>query len=225
MSINNILLNFAQQDLVLARKATERAKINNSLAQLQKVLKNKLDVSEFLTFGSYTRNTILPRKFDPKSDIDLMVIFNSNYTSNTYRNQLSKALNETYPNSLSAKDYPSVKLELNHIKFDIVPALKERGFMSGMKYYIPDKSNGWQRTNPNDINQKLMNKNQTYGDNIIRQVIRLCKHWNANAGRPFDSYLMEKTIIDLWYWGNENTYERFLKTLNTLAGDRPMSLS
>ncbi|MCT4580104.1 MAG: hypothetical protein N4A35_01695 [Flavobacteriales bacterium] len=219
--MNNKLQRFAQNELVLARSAVERQRINSSLSQLEKVITNKLQIQNLIRFGSYTRNTILPRKFDNKSDVDLMVIFNSRYTPETYRGQIAKAINTAYPNSLSKKDFPAVKLELNHIMFDIVPAIIENNYWSGTIYLIPDKGNNWIKTEPNDINDDLSQKNQSYGGNVIRQVIRLCKHWNANAGYPLSSYLMEKKIISLWYWGNENTYERFLKTLDSIAGHLP----
>jgi len=219
--MNNRLQKIAQNDLVLTRKATERNKINTSLTQLERVLRNKLNLSEFKRFGSYTRNTILPRKYDRNSDVDLMVVFNGNFSSGTYRKHILDTLTKAYPNSISKKDFPAIKLELNHIKFDIVPAIKERDYWSGIQYYIPDNRNGWRKTTPNDVNQDLSDKNQSVGGNIIRQVIRLCKHWNANAGYPFSSYLMEKEIISHWYWGNEDTYERFLKTLNDIAGNIP----
>ena len=219
--MNYKLQKFAQTDLVLARSATERQRINSSLSQLERVITNKLEVQKIIRFGSFTRNTILPRKYDSKSDVDLMVVFNTRYTPETYRGQIAKVLNTAYPNSLSKKDFPAVKLELNHIMFDIVPSIVENDYWSGTTYFIPDKGNNWIKTTPNDINDDLATKNQSYGDNIIRQVIRLCKHWNANAGYPLSSYLMEKEIIKLWYWGNENTYERFLKTLNSIAGNIP----
>jgi len=218
MDINRILRKFAQEELVLARNDTERANIKSSLNHLQTIIKNNLNVTEVTVFGSYTRNTILPRKYDPESDVDIMAVFTGDFTPETYRSQLSRLLNRAYPNSLSKKDFPAVKLELNHIKFDIVPAIEDSGFFSS-GYYIPDKTNNWQRTEPNDLNGPLSEKNKSYGGNVIRQVIRLCKHWNATWGRPWDSYLMEKEIINLWFWGNEDTFSRFLKTMNSIAGD------
>lgn len=226
MNINSQLVKFASQELILARSATEREKINNSLSHLEEVLKNSLgnEIHSFVRFGSYTRNTILPRKYDPNSDVDLMVIFNTTnglYTTNTYRNKLVKVVANTYPNSISNKDFPVVKLQLNHIMFDLVPThIKPNFWGGGLNYYIPEKSNGWRETFPNDINDDLSQKNKSYGNNTIRQVIRLCKHWNANAGYPLESYLMEKQIINLTFWGDEDTYTRFLKTLNSIAGHR-----
>lgn len=224
ISINNRLATFAQQELVLSHNDTERNKINASLSQLEKVLKDKLttNVKEFIRFGSFTRNTILPRKYDAKSDIDLMVVFNTangRKTAGTYRKNLLDIISVAYPNSVSKKDFPAVKLELNHIMFDIVPAYSEESW-GNKSYYIPDSGDGWRRTTPNDINDSLASKNTSYGNNVIRNTIRLCKHWNAGAGYPLESYTMEKDIINLIYWGNEDTYERFLKTLNTIAGSR-----
>jgi predicted nucleotidyltransferase len=224
MNINSKLSKFAQEELVLARSSNERDRINGSLSQLEYVLSNKLDIKEFLRFGSYTRNTILPRKYYSKSDVDLLVVFNtlsSSFKPNTYRKQIHQVLDHSYPNSISKKDFPAVKLELNHIMFDIVPSQMVNSFFYGYNYYIPDSGNDWCKTYPNDLNSEISKKNQSYGGNIIRQVIRLCKHWNATSKYPLESYLMEKEIIQLWYWGNENTYERFLKTLNSIAGNRP----
>ena len=221
MNINSILSNFAQQELVLARSSIERNRIDSSLTQLEKVISSKLNIKQFIRFGSYTRNTILPRKYYSKSDIDLMVVFNTAngvMTSGTYRKYILDVLSYAYPNSISKKDFPVIKLQLNHIMFDVVPAYSEDSFWGGRNYYIPDSGNGWRLTVPNDINDELANKNQSYGGNIIRQVIRLCKHWNASAGYPLESYLMEKEIVNLMFWGNENTFERFIKTLSSIAG-------
>lgn len=225
MNINNILVKFASQDLILARSSNERTRINNSLNILESKIKYGLgqDVSRFLRFGSYTRNTILPRRYDPSSDVDLMVIIkNGNrFTPNTHRTRIQNILTKAYPNSLSRKDFPVVKLELNHIMFDIVPAYTETSIWGYERFFIPDKYSNWRETFPNDINQTLSDKNKNYGENVIRNVIRLCKHWNASAGYPLESYIMEKKILQLSFWGTENTYERFLKTMNQIAGNRP----
>lgn len=224
ISINNKLVTFAQQELVLAHDDTERDRIKASLGQLETTLKNKLKgIKEFIRFGSFTRNTILPRKYDSLSDVDLMVIFDTSavkYNPGTYRKWLLDTLTLAYPNSISKKDFPAVKLELNHIMFDIVPAYADT-FLYSTTYYIPGTADNWRSTVPNDINQSLADKNQAYGNNIIRNIIRLCKHWNAQSGYPKESYLMEKEILNLYYWGNSDTYETFLKTMDSIAGNRP----
>lgn len=225
MNINNKLTAFAQQELVLARNDTERGKIRASLSQLEKKLNDKLDnIEEFIRFGSFTRNTILPRYYDPESDVDLMVVFNTNSwkkTPGTYRKNLHDVISSAYPYSISKKDFPAVKLELNHIKFDLVPAYYEESFWSNSRtYYIPGDADGWQTTEPNDINQLLADKNQSYGENIVRNVIRLCKCWNAGAGYPFESYEMEKWILNRFFYVGDNLYDKFISLLNDLAGDQ-----
>lgn len=224
MNINSKLIAFAQNELVISHTEVEREKIKTSVGQLEKVLKAKLgsNIKEFVRFGSFTRNTILPRKYDPDSDIDLMVIFNTSSEikkPETYRNWILDSVSISYLNSISKKDFPAIKLLLNHIMFDIVPSYSEINYFGLKNYYIPDKDNKWRRTTPNDINDSLATKNTQYGNNIIRNTIRLCKHWNAFAGYPLESYLMEKDIISFTYLANDNTYDCFLKTLNSIAGE------
>lgn len=227
MNINNLLVKFASQELILAKSSTERDRINNSLNTLESKITNGMsyDVYQFLRFGSYTRNTILPRKYDSKSDVDLMVIMNvSNgriMSPNTYRTNIQKVLQRTYPNSFSGKDFPVVKLELNYIMFDIVPAYIQLDWFGTKRYYIPDKGNGWMETFPNDINAKLSERNQAHGNNTVRNVIRLCKHWNSSAGYPLESYLMEKQILNYTDWISGDTFEMFFKVMRRIANHRP----
>lgn len=224
MSINSKLVTFSQQELVIGYSETEREKIDASLAQLEKVLKDKLkgEIKEIIRFGSYTRNTILPRKYDSKSDVDLMVVFdtvNGKKAPGTYRKNLLDIVSVAYPNSVSSKDFPAVKLELNHIMFDIVPAYSEEFLIK--TYYIPDSGDGWRNTKPNDINDTLTGKNKEVGNNTVRNGIRLCKHWNAGSNYPLESYLMEKDILNVGFWFWDDTYSGFIKSLKHIAGSRP----
>ncbi|HMV08164.1 MAG TPA: hypothetical protein PK325_00945 [Cyclobacteriaceae bacterium] len=224
VSINNRLINFAQQELVIKNDSPERERIKGSLEQLEKILKDQFrgELQEVKRFGSFTRNTILPRKYDTHADVDLMVVFKTDstrYTPGTYRERLLRVLNGAYPNSISKKDFPAVKLELNHIMFDVVPAYQE-SYSWDTSLYIPGAADSWRTTVPNDINDSLTKMNQSYGDNIVRQVIRLCKHWNFGAGYPFESYLMEKKIVEMFFWWGDNLYEKFMSVLSNLAGDR-----
>lgn len=226
MNINNKLIAFAQDELVLGHKDAERDSIKASLEHLEKVLNDKLkyELSEIKRFGSYTRNMILPRRYDPQSDIDLLIVFKTSekvFTPGTYRKHLHEVIDGAYPKSSVKKDFPTVKLELNHIIFDLVPSYYKESWAYGNSYYIPDVNDGWRKTIPNDLNEILTTKNQSYGDNIVRNTIRLCKCWNANAGYPFYSYEMEKAILNLtFYWG-KNLYESFVNILTRIAGNRP----
>lgn len=224
ISINNRLTNFAQKELVLGYSDPERERINTSLDQLERVLRERLynDVKQILRFGSFTRNTILPRIYDEQSDVDLLVIFDTSggiKTPDTYRRNILDVLNRAYSNSFVKKDFPTVKLELNHIMFDVVPSYSDITWY-GNYYFIPGTFDKWQQTTPNDINESLSKKNQDYGDNIVRNVIRLCKHWNYGEGYPFSSYEMEKWIIERTFFHGDNLYDKFLSVLTDLASNR-----
>jgi predicted nucleotidyltransferase len=225
MNINNKLVTFAQQELVLSHNDTERDKIKASLSHLEKILKDKLhiNIKEFVRFGSFTRNTILPRDYDAESDVDLMVVMNTDsniYSPGTYRKWLLDVVTEAYPKSISKKDFPVVKLMLNHIMFDIVPAYCKVDFWGDKSFFIPGSGDTWRATTPNDINRDLETKNTEVGSNKVRNVIRLCKHWNASANYPLESYLMEKAILNITFMWGDDTYASFLRVLERIAGDR-----
>lgn len=227
MSINSKLVTLAQQELVIARNDTERASINKSLTHLEGVLNNRLNnqLKGFIRFGSFTRNTNLPRAYDPMSDVDLMVIFDTSkgkLTPGTYRKKLHDVVKLSYPNSISEKDFPAVRLVLNHIMFDLIPAVTETSLWdSSIQYYIPNQNDTWRKTVPKDIDQPLSKANQDIGNNSLRNAIRLCKHWNACAGYPLESYLLERQMINGYYSIGSDTYSVFLTALERCAGNRP----
>ncbi|MGS3140637.1 hypothetical protein ACB316_20885 [Aeromonas sanarellii] len=65
---------------------------------------------------------------------------------------------------------PTIVLELNHIKFDLVPAT-----MTWLgELQIPDGYGGWMTTNPNDFNATLETKNKE-NKSLIKPSIRLFK--------------------------------------------------
>lgn len=224
MSINSKLTQFAQKDLVLGYSDAERQRINTSLSQLEEVLRRHLSgrIKELIRFGSYTRNTILPRRYDSKSDIDMLVVFDTTsgrLRPNTYRQNILNALAAAYPRSVVNKSFPTVRLELNHIMFDVVPAYSQEVFWKS--YYIPSATDQWMQTSPNDINSNLSSKNRSYENNAVRNVIRLCKHWNASAGYPYESYIMEKNIVNTYFLAGDDLYNKFLNVLDSIAGNRP----
>lgn len=147
-------------------------------------------------FGSSTRGTILPRPMDEHSDIDYMVVFSDgNMTPQTYLDRLRRFADFYYPSSAIKQATPTIVLELNHIKFDLVPALKH--WWSG--YQILDGRGGWQGTSPNDFNAQLTRKNNDHAF-LIKPLIRLVKIWNAQNGYVYESFGLEKWIVERDYW-------------------------
>src|SRR5436190_7375274 len=159
VGLNNHLKKISSE-LFIKYKAEERKKIDKSIENIFAKLEEYFDdqTDELLVFGSYTRDTTLPRRFDSNSDIDILIQFNTNdfdkLKPESYRNQLKKFAADNYPYSIVVKDHPSIVLELNHIKFDLVPSIFDKGlFYNSIE--IPDKSGGWMETEPDAFNKKL----------------------------------------------------------------------
>lgn len=166
-------------------------------------LKNRLgyyfhssDVTNHFTFGSNTRYTMLPRRYDPKSDVDYMVVFNNTgHQPQTYLNRLKYFVERYYSSSERKQSHPTIRLNLNHITFELVPAVYNVFY----GYQIPAPANNfetWISTDPNDFNSKLTDKNRN-NYYLIKPLIRILKYWNANADYVFESYELEQKIVGM----------------------------
>lgn len=193
---------------------TEKASIDTSIATINTRIKAYFGdnlVSQF-RFGSSTRDTILPRSMDERSDIDYMVVLKEDGSvPQTYLDRMKRFAEKYYSTSDIKQSSPSIVLELNHIKFDLVPAIQSWGTW----YRIPNGSGGWQDTNPNDFNSSLTEKNKN-NLNLIKPSIRLLKYWNALSGYVFDSFSLEKWIIGLSYWGCTNQKDYLFTVFDNL---------
>jgi hypothetical protein len=195
--------------------AAEERSINTSISTLQARLASHFGtgLSSQLRFGSSTRGTILPRSMDEHSDIDYMIVFSEGgYAPQTYLDRIKKFADTYYASSDIKQSSPSVVLQLNHIKFDLVPALKQV-FFSG--YRIPDGPSQWQDTNPNDFNDALIAKNRAELS-MIKPTIRLVKYWNAYNGYIYDSFALEKMIVGLSFYGVSNLREYVFTVFDNL---------
>lgn len=209
MSVNSYLQLLASE-LVLTD--SEKIHVSNSLNNIKKKLDDYFgyQIIEKKVFGSYDRGTILPRKADENSDIDLMVVFNNSfgYKPQTFLNKLKNFAECYYSRSEIYQSSPTIVLELQHIKFEITPAFK-----SYDTYYIPNDQSSWKKTNPDEFNDLLIkcNKNNEYK---IKPVVRLLKYWNIQMNyRDIASFELEKTLAnDLMYaYISANTYTDYLK--------------
>jgi predicted nucleotidyltransferase len=195
-------------ELFIKYDSEERGKIDRSIDNIFNKLEEYFDdqIDETIVFGSYSRDTILPRRYDANSDIDILVQFNTeNYGKlrpESYRNQLKKFAQINYASSIVLKDHPSVVLELNHIKFDLVPAYFDNGFFYD-SIEIPDKNGGWMETEPDEFSRKVTKSNTKY-NSIVKPIIRLLKYWNASHDYPYYSYELEKTIVGLDFSGDNH---------------------
>ena len=200
---------------------TERAFINTSISCLQNRLNMyfRESIAEKFVFGSYSRGTILPRRIDQHSDVDYMVVFKESYLRpQSYLDKLRRFVETKYARSEIEQSHPTIQLSLNHIRFELVPAIN----LFGLK--IPSKSEGeqvWIDTNPTEFNKKLTEKNQAHR-NLIKPLIRCVKFWNASNDYIYESYTLEKKIIDFQFSRYEflsppNLEKYFFEFMNALS--------
>ncbi len=187
----------------LASSAVLSADETSSIAKSIAALSSRLDshfgasIKRHVRFGSSVRGTILPRSMDEHSDIDYMIVFASNdATPQTYLNRLKAFADKYYSTSEFKQSSPTIILELNHIKFDLVPATET--IWSTLQ--IPNGSGGWRETDPTGFSAKLEDANKRH-NSLLKPSIRLMKYWNARRGYVFDSYSLEKWMADHSYWG------------------------
>lgn len=196
MSINSYLENLSSK---LVIKDSEKNSIKLSIETLQHRINIFFnDVEEHFYFGSYTRGTILPRKADSNSDIDYMIVFKNpnQYKPQTFLNNLRNFAKKYYSTSEIYQSHPTLVLELNHIKFELVPACKTNSIFF-TQYNIPAPSTSyedWIYTSPNNFNDSLISANKR-SDNKLKPLIRLIKYWNALNGHIYSSYELEQHLI------------------------------
>lgn len=202
--------------------STEQSSITTSITTLQSRMMLHFDnslIKQHFRFGSSARGTILPRSMDEHSDIDYMVVFSdNNATPQTYLNRLKTFVEKRYGSSEIYQSSPTIVLELNHIKFDLVPATTT--WIGELQ--IPNSSGGWMITNPNDFNATLEAKNKEH-KSLIKPTIRLFKYWNATSGFPFESFMMEKWVCGLSFWWPTNQKDYFFAVIENLNTDSSYS--
>lgn len=212
MSVLSFLASMASNAVL---SPTEQSSIATSITTLQSRMASYFaagTISQHFRFGSSTRGTILPRSMDEESDIDYMVVFSeNNATPQTYLNRLKTFVEKRYGSSEIYQSAPTIVLELNHIKFDLVPATTT--WLGELQ--IPNGAGGWMITNPHDFNATLEAKNKEH-KSLIKPTIRLFKYWNATAGFPFQSFEMEKWVCGLSFWFQSNQKDYFFSVIENL---------
>lgn len=159
MTVSTQLTTLAS-DLVLSDN--EKSSISTSITTLSSRLNFYFgsNVTSHFQFGSNTRGTILPRKANSNSDIDYMVFFDTSdgqKKPQAYLDRLKKFAETKYSTSEISQSSPTIVLSLNHIKFELVPAIDDYG------YQIPSPASSWTEwisTDPTGANQAIQDKNK-----------------------------------------------------------------
>ena len=109
MSVNTYLSDLAGE-LVLS--TTEKNNIIRSLDTIKRRVDRYFsDVTDKKVFGSYVRGTILPRKADDKSDIDVMIVFSNpnDYKPQSFLNRLKGFAEYYYATSEIYQSSPTIE--------------------------------------------------------------------------------------------------------------------
>lgn len=200
-------LNDLSSNLVISQD--EKISIAVSLGFLKNNLtswEHHNDISEQFVFGSFDRETILPRWADEDSDVDYMIVFKNpnNLQPQTFLTWLRGFADKYYSRSVCHQAFPTVAVELSHIKFELVPAVNTWGYM------IPDRStyySRWQSTDPKSIKQRIGTAN-AFNKNV-RPLIRIMKYWNAKHGKVYASFELEQMVANYLFYGQANLEDCF----------------
>lgn len=187
----NLFLHLLINELIL--KEEEKLKIKRSLDFLKKCL-FKSDVGfslkESFAFGSYSRDTILPRRINELSDIDYMIVFKNGFPEflpETYLNKIRRFAEEHYPNSWVHQSKPTIQIDLKHIRIELIPGIRYIGGI--LDYMIPGKDySSWIKTS---LLNTVYNLTQ-----VSKNIIRLLKYWNIQNNTLFESFELEKRILE-----------------------------
>jgi predicted nucleotidyltransferase len=170
-------------------------------------------LSEVYVFGSYDRGTFIPQ--DPESDIDIIVVFKEKeFQPDTYLSQIRRLCENVYPRSNIYQDYPTIVIDLEHVKFEIVPS-----HIYGDSVKIPaprTKELKWIVSNPKQFKNQILTKDKN-NRNLIVPTIKIIKYWNTKRGKLFSSYDLERAIVNRTYTCS-TLKDYFLSALNSLEG-------
>lgn len=153
-------------------------------------------LTEVEVIGSFDRDTIIMQNID--ADVDLIVVFKKRELQpDTYLKQLKDFCIKNYPRSEIYQDHPTIAIDMDHIRFEIVPSY----FVSETYKKIPAPKSlefKWIDTNPKQFKKHVETKDFN-NKGLILPIIRILKYWNSLYGKPFSSYEIEKIIVSKLY--------------------------
>ena len=213
MSINRYLEETASKLII---KGNEKESIDVSLNTFKDRMRDyfskneSVNLKEIKVFGSYQRDTNLLQSVDYGTDVDIMLVMdNDGSTPQTYLDRVRRGVEAKYSTSQIRQSSPTVVLQMLHIKFEITPAIMDRGL-----YRIKNNRNEWIYTfcALDFSNLTIANKNNHY---MIKPLLRLLKYWNVSKNyKAFSSYELEKIMVNYYQQSQYQGYDlkRYLLT-------------
>lgn len=169
-----------------------------------------VNLNEIKVFGSYDRDTNLPQSVDFNTDVDIMLVMdNDGCTPQTYLNRVRRAVEARYSTSEIKQSSPTIVLQMQHVKFEIIPAIKESSL-----YKIKNGDDDWMYTFCMSDFSNLTDANNA-NSYMIKPTIRLVKYWNVSKNnKAINSYELEKRIVSYYSIPRYHGYDtkRYLLT-------------
>jgi len=193
--INSYLTELSKQ---LVIEPTKKSRIETSISFLAKSIWGHFQsrLSEVTIFGSFDRETIIT--VDKEADVDTLIVFKQKEVQpETYLKQLREFCENNYSRSEIYQDHPTIVIEMEHIKFELVPSY----LTSDDTKKIPapkTKEFKWISTSPTEFKRKVENKDRD-NKGLIKPLIRIFKYWNLLNDKPFSSYELERIIVNKLY--------------------------
>lgn len=179
-------------------------------------------LKEVFAFGSYDRNTLLTRKADTESDVDILIVFEEKrWEVQTYLNKLKQFAETNYPRSEAYQAHPTITIELLKIKFELVPCIYKEEFLEDGKYLIPNPGKTefeWIKTEPLSLKNKINHYNKTRP--VLIDLILLYKHWNIQNGRLYSTFTVETFLLEHFDYEEDLCYN-FYKIIDKLHFNNP----
>jgi len=161
-------------------------------------------VGEFLS-GSYRRNTAIR----PLGDVDIIFLidpkawpteffsFSDKPSPSTVLQSFASALRYRYKQSSAFSQRRSIRLELNHLHIDCVPAIEIPG--SDLIWVGDRKEDKWIRSSPKRHEAAVSEVNAA-NDGLVIPVVKLLKWWNAHLATTAKvrSFVIETMAVTLF---------------------------
>lgn len=201
---------------------TQRKRADQQKAHVRDALSARLKLDDVFVAGSFGRRTAIR----PLDDIDLFIVLNEHVHRNLRSppirrclDEVLRALQAAYPGQVSMRPQRrsvNVTFQSTGIGYDVVPAFQVQGKRD--HYIIPDvELQSWISTNPKR-HAEICKQADARAGNVLKQLIKAAKHWNATHGKHIGSFHLEVMSYDALHQPPPSLVEGFQQLLAHLAG-------